>query len=242
MTESATPLLRLKRRLERLEHIREKGARGVFSLGLDSLDQKLGGGLALGAMHEISAIAHDHASGSGFALLFALRASAGRPILWVREDKGARQHGQLYGAGLIELGARPEEIILVNAPDTLQALRAGADILNCGGLGAVVIEPYAAATALDLTASRKLVLAAERSGVTFASAASTRWQVCAAASATLSGKAPGHPAFSVELVRHRGGVVPFSMVLEWNRDERVFRMPELLRPVLSVVERGQVAA
>jgi protein ImuA len=253
MTDSPAPLFRLKRRLERLERHHRKGVEaGVFAFGCAALDARLGGGLATGALHEVCAIAHDHASASGFALMLALRAARDKPILWVREDKGERQHGRLYGPGMVELGANPDDIILVSAPDTLSALRAGADILGCIGLGAVVIEPYGAAKALDLTASRKLVLAAEKSGVAalvlregesnFASAASTRWQVTAAPSAMLPGQAPGHTALAVELVRHRGGVPPFSLKLEWDRDSRSFAEPALSRAILSPAERGQMAA
>lgn len=252
MSDPNAALMRLKRRLERLERPKGRGA-GLFSLG-DNLDVRLGGGLAYGALHEVCAAkTGDHATASGFALMLALKAAGEKPILWVREDKGERLNGHLYGPGLAELGADPDRFILVCAPDTLSALRAGADIVGTMGLGAVVIEPAGAAQALDLTASRKLVLAAERTGIAafilrgdasrFASAASTRWQVAAAPSVPLSGDAPGHTALTLDLVRHRGGIVPFSTLLEWDRDQQLFREPETLsRAVLPPAERGQMAA
>lgn len=252
MTDSSAALVRLKSRLERLERHRRPVAGGVFALGCEALDRRLGGGLARGALHEICAIAHDQASAAGFALMLALRAADGRPILWVREDRGERQQGRLYGPGLVELGANPEDIILISAPDTLSALRAGADIVGCMALGAAIIEPCGAAPALDLTASRKLVLAAQSSGVPafilregesrFASAAATRWQVGAAPSSRLPANAPGPTALALELLRHRGGVPPFSLVLEWDRDTRTFVEPTLSRPVLSAAERAKMAA
>jgi protein ImuA len=262
MTHSNAPLARLKRRLERLERPRSAGA-GAFTLGLDTVDARLGGGLARGALHELCAGAEgDHSAVSGFALMLAARASredgAGRekPILWVREDKGEQMNGGLYGPGMIELGIDPDQIILVSAPDTLSALRVAADILGVMALGAVVIEPWGAAKALDLTASRKLVLAAEKSGVaafilrapgvTMASAAATRWLVSAAPSTPLLGNAPGLTTLSITLVRHRGGVAPFEMMMEWNRDEQIFcdyaRGQALLRAVLPDTERRQMAA
>jgi protein ImuA len=246
-------LTRLKRRLHRLEQ-GERKTLPLFPLGHASLDARLEGGLASGALHEVCAIqSGDHASASGFALMLALRASGLRPILWVREDRNERQHGLLYGPGLAELGINPEQLILVSAPDTLAALRAGADILGVMGLGAVVIEPWGAATALDLTASRKLVLAAERSGAPafilrdgdsrFASAASTRWSVAAAPSAHLAGQAPGQTRLTLDLVRHRGGIAPFSTLVEWNRDLQSFAEPAPLSgALLSDAERGQMAA
>ena len=69
--------------------------------------------------------------------------------------------------------------------------------------------------ALDLTASRRLALAAEQSGVTLfllrleaqpvPSAADTRWTVGAAPSRSLEADAPGPPMFEIELLRRRAG-------------------------------------
>lgn len=254
MTDSQTSLARLRRRIERIERSTfAKSEGGMFALGCEELDARIGGGLARGALHELCATPGDHVPASGFALMLALRAGQkARPILWVREDKAERMSGALYGPGMVELGAEPDDIILVQAPDTLSALRAGADIIGCMGLAAAVIEPFGAAKALDLTASRKLVLAAEKSGIAafmiresgapFASAAATRWQVAAAPSRMLAGEAPGHTALSVNLLRHRGGIAPFSCVLEWNRDTRSFAEAPLSGAVLPAAEREQVAA
>ncbi len=256
MAHSNAPLARLKRRLERLERPRSAGA-GAFTLGLDTVDARLGGGLARGALHELCAGAEGyHSAASGFALMLAARAAGEKPILWVREDKGERMNGALYGPGMVELGMNPDQIILVSAPDTLSALRVAADILGVMALGAVVIEPWGAAKALDLTASRKLVLAAEKSGVaafilrspgvTMASAAATRWLVSAAPSVPLLGNAPGVATLLLTLARHRGGIAPFEMMMEWNRDEQIFcdyaRGAAILRAVLPDAERRQMAA
>ena len=253
MFDSNPALARLKRRLDRLERPRTSVVER-FTLGCAALDTRLEGGLARGALHELCAAdPQDHASASGFALMLALRSSTDRPILWVREDKGARLHGQLYGPGLAELGADPDRIILVQAPDTLSALRAGADSIGAIGPGAVIIEPWGEAKALDLTASRKLVLTAERAGCAafilrdgasrFASAAATRWQIAAAPSVPLPGDAPGHTMMALDLLRHRGGIAPFTITLEWDRDHQLFREPQALsRAVLPPAERGQMAA
>lgn len=252
MSDSSASLARLKRRLERLGHQRRTAPAGLFALGCPALDARLGGGLARGALHEVCAAPADQASAAGFALMLAIRAGGGRPLLWIREDRGERREGELYGPGLAELGASPESLVLVRAPDTVSALRAGADGLGCGALGAVIVEPGARATALDLTASRKLVLAAEATGVPafvlrdgetrLASAAASRWLAGAARSQPLPGQAPGQTALCIELVRHRGGVAPFSTFVEWDRDTRSFAEPALSRPLLSAVQRGQMAA
>lgn len=248
MSDSQTSLQRLKRSLEN-----PRPNAGLFALGLAPLDERLGGGLARGVLHEICADSgKDHGTASGFALMLAQQARMGKPILWVREDKVERHYGRLYAPGLIALGIDPDSIVHVVAPDTLAALRAAADALLVQALGAVVIEPFGAAKALDLTASRRLVLAAEKSGATafivrdsasgFASAAATRWQVAAASSAALPGQAPGMTSLAVALTRHRGGIIPFDMRMEWDRDQCSFAEPTLLRPVLAPAQRRSLAA
>lgn len=251
MSDSHLALDRLKRRIERLQRPRQSDAI-LFAFGTEAVDARLCGGLARGALHEICPPHQlDRTPAAAFALMLARRASDG-PILWVREDRDERAHGRLYGQGVRELGLDPDALLVVNAPDTLAALRAAGDMVACAAAGAVVIEPSGASKALDLTASRRLVLACEKSGVTafilrdagtgFGSAAATRWTAGAAPSVPLPGDAPGMPAFAVELVRHRGGIPPFALNLEWDRDERVFRRPLLSRRLPAFAERGPLAA
>ena len=253
MPDSSLSLAQLKRRLEGLERPHPCGGTSLFPFGCDAVDTRLGGGLARGALHELCAAEVGvHAAASGFALMLAARASRDKPILWVREDKGERHHGRLYAPGMVELGIDPGRIIQMSAPDTLSALRVGADILGCMGVGAAVIEPWGEAKKLDLTASRRLVLAAEKSGVaafilrdmavSFASAAATRWLVSPASSVPLPGNAPGQVSLAIELVRHRGGIPPFGLIMEWDRDGQIFREPALSRVVLPLAQRQQMAA
>ncbi len=202
-----------------------------LGFGLAGVDARLGGGLAVAALHEVFAAAEaDGPAAAGFALLLALRCDRPGPVIWLREDK-ARMNGRLYGLGLAELGFDPARLLLVQAPDTLAVLRAGADAVACGAVATVIIEPWGRAPALDLTATRRLALAAAKSGVTTLllrngdpppSAANSRWQVAAAPSLALPANAPGMPAFDVTLLRHRGGIAGFSTRLEWDRDRRAF--------------------
>ena len=158
--------------------------------------------------------------------------SQGQPVVWVREKQCAARVGHLYAAGLVELGFDPDDLFLVDAPDTRAALRAGADIVKCGEVGAVIIEPSGKAPMLDLTASRRLAMAAAASGVLtlmlrvdaqpMPSAAQTRWQVASASSSPLAANAPGNPAFDIILLRHRSGIPGFETHLEWNRDTKSF--------------------
>ena len=208
--------------------------RPVVTLGIAAVDAQLGGGLAAAALHEFYADnVEDGSAAAAFALLVAMRGCApGRPVLWVREDRGVRYAGRLYAPGFVALGFDPGALVLVTAPDTLSVLKAGADLVKCGQIGAVVIEPWGKAPQLDLTASRRLAMAAAVSGVLalmvridaspVPSAAQTRWQVAAAPSTPLAANAPGYPAFDIGLLRHRGGIAGFNARVEWNRDERCF--------------------
>ncbi|UVO55681.1 ImuA family protein [Sphingomonas sp. SUN039] len=204
------------------------------SFGVDGIDARIGGGLRQSALHEVfAASAADGSAAAGFAVMIAMRASvSGRPVIWVREQRCGPHSGHLYAAGLVELGFDPDDLILIEAPDVRAVLRAGADIVKCRQVGAVVIEPRGKAPLLDLTASRRLSMAAAVSGVLTLvlrvdaepapSAAQTRWQVAAAPSSPLAANAPGAPAFDIALLRHRGGIAGFEARLEWNRDTRSF--------------------
>ena len=141
-------------RLKAIECLRDHDAAQI-SFGAPELDGRLRGGLPQAALHEIYASAADAASGAAFALLLARRNDGTKPIFWVREAR-AGLGTRPYGHGLAELGIPPDGLFLVDAPDCIAALRAGADIIRCGAVGAVIIEVSGKAPAIDLTASRRL--------------------------------------------------------------------------------------
>src|SRR3546814_19310679 len=104
-------------------------------------------------------------------------------------------------------------------------LRAAAEIVRCDEVGVAVIELWRQPRPLDLTASRRLAVAAEASGVTALmlridaaptpSAAHTRWQVAAAPSQPLEANAPGIPALALTLLLHSSGAGGPHWVVEW---------------------------
>lgn len=223
----------LRREVARLERGSSASAAMRFATGAPGLDAALGGGLVRGAMHELFAGSIlDEASAAAFAVGLALRASPAAPIVWVRQDFVGLELGEIYAPGLAELGLSPERLILVKARDGPGVLRAGEEAARCPPLGAAIIEPWGNPKALDLVASRRLMLAAARSGVPvfmlraggapLPSAAATRWRVRAAASAPLEASAPGHPVFEVELMRDRAGAMGRNWIVEWKRDARSF--------------------
>jgi protein ImuA len=138
-----------------------------------------------------------------------------------------------HPAGLAELGFDPAHLLLIRARDAPSALQAGLEGARCAALGAVIIELRGETRAYDLTASRRLALAARASGVRvfmvrsaatpMPSAAETRWLARAAPSRALAARAPGnrapgHPAFHLVLLRARNGQEGLQHHLEWNRD------------------------
>lgn len=211
-----------------------------------AVPEGLMGGMARARMHEVyAAEAEDAAAVGGFAMgLAAGLAGGSRPVLWLRTHRAARLGGVLQAEGWRDLGGAAGAGLVGVLPDTMAVLRAAVEGLRSPALGAVVLEGWGPMRELDLTASRRLSLAAEKSCVPLLllridatpvpSAAQTRWQVAAAPSVALPGNAPGHPCFDVTLLRQRGGPSGQSWRLEWDRDRCQFREAPLSGAVVSV--------
>lgn len=223
-----------------------------WTSGVASMDSALSGGLARSCVHEVYAAENaDAAAAAGFAVALSsgMNGAAGmnaqqRGVLWLRSRKSVWGAGVFQANGWAGLGGSPGDGLLGVVPDTIALLRTAVDALRCGGLGAVVVEGWGTMRELDLTASRRLALAAEKSGVPLfllridaapvASAAQTRWQVAAAPSQALPGRAPGQPTFDIELLRQRSGPCGFKWRLEWDCDRRKFRESKISGAVVAV--------
>jgi protein ImuA len=227
------------------------GPEGRWQTGVADMDMAIGGGFAHGRVHELFAASSDDAAASaGFALTLAIGAMAmdgttgTKPVIWLRSDRAARAGGVVHGAGWAELGGAPDACLFVLAEDAKSLLRAAVDALRCGGLGAVVVEGWGRMPELDLTASRRLSLAAKQSGVPLLLLrvdAETRWQVAAAPSHALAANAPGAPCFDVELLRCRSRPAGKSWRLEWDRDRKIFREAAVSGAVVPVPLRRPTA-
>jgi protein ImuA len=228
----------------------DDGQPSHFTLGVDRIDTGLRGnagadGLPRATLHELHAVEKaDWTSAAAMALLWAQRCRnlgrEERPILWIRESGEARRLGRLYPPGLAELGIDPSGLIHVDAPDSIAVLRAAADGVRSSAMGAVIIELSGKRPkGLDLTATRRLSLSSQKSGVLslllrsgsdadnpLPTAAFSRWHVAAGPSSPLEANAPGHPVFDISLLRHRSGLYGLSARMEWNRDDQVFREPQ----------------
>jgi protein ImuA len=141
----------------------------------------------------------------------------GGPVLW------CLKRPDLYGPGLLAHGLDPARLVIVRAARDEDILWAVEEGLRTPGLAAVIGE----IGRLPMVASRRLQLAAERSGVTALllrrwrnardaaaergrpSAALTRWRVASLASADSGEPGVGRPRWRVALLRCRGGEPAF---------------------------------
>jgi protein ImuA len=233
MTDVATLLSRLPYTAAVAVAAPKSAGETIVSTGVSKLDANLRGGLAVGAIHEIYAeTVADAPAMTGLGLGFTHRLARGRPIVWVRRDFIDTEVGEPYRPGLAGFGLDPSGVTFVRTRTPLETLQAGLEAARCTALGVVLIELWGETKAFDLTASRRLVLAAQGSGVPVVmacaasvpqpSAAETRWRVRAASSRALPANAPGQPAFSVTLLRQRGGAAGQQWYLEWNCDRGCF--------------------
>ncbi len=210
----------LRQQIERLE----RGSRihETLPFGIVAVDNHLpGGGLARGALHEVIE-AGPVAEFAGSATLFTagIAARLKGPVLWclTRRD--------LFAPGLANAGLLPSRVTYAEAGREQDVLPLVEECLRERGLAAVIGE----VTRLTLTASRRLQLAAEGSGVTalilrrwwtvaekdlaaLPSAAVTRWRIAPAPSEPVPAPGLGRSKWQVDLVRCRGGV-PRSWILE----------------------------
>ena len=234
-------LKRLKAHIQRLEGFGgtlAEANRQVLPFGIDEIDDRLpGGGLARGALHEV--FAADAGIATAFCALLAGRLAKdaeNASILWC-ERPWTLDAGALYGPALLQFGIDPARLILVRVRRDNDALWAMEEGLRCGQVAAVVGE----LDDISLTASRRLQLAAEETGVTALSlrskvdkpppsAAATRWRLDAVTHEKDRPRAndnndflntppalPGLGAarWQAELFRCRGGTST-NWMMEWN--------------------------
>jgi protein ImuA len=219
MAAERTLLPELRERIRQIERPAVT-VHGFVPFGVAAIDRSLpGGGLARGALHEILGVGGDEEDGAvaaAFAtgVLGRLVMARDGLVLWClpRPD--------LYGPGLAVHGLDPGRLVLVRVSRDAEILWAMEEGLHSPGIVAVVGE----VGALPAVASRRLQLAAERSGATafllrrwreggraareraLPNAAMTRWRIAALPSRPVRDEpGVGHPRWRIELLRCRGG-------------------------------------
>jgi protein ImuA len=195
---------------------------GVLAFGHAGVDACLGGGLALGCLHELTAEGIEAETGTvaaGFAaclLAALLRQIPGtRPVFWIAPRSGGGAPA-LHPPGLLAYGLDPGRVVMVETSNTAATLETMEAVLRAGAASAVVAE----AERLERTRSRRLQLACLGKGTTGfvlrrhpwgragadrdTSMAVTRWRLAPAPSAAAF-REPGPPRWLVELLHARGG-------------------------------------
>ncbi|KAA0574685.1 damage-inducible protein [Azospirillum sp. B21] len=201
----------------RIRQIENGGGRSlrVLPFGQPEIDDQLpGGGLPLGAVHEVTDGGEEQAHVAAATLFAAgILARTTGPVLWCLRTP------DLYAPALAQVGLEPDRVIYAEAPDDRTLPLLIEEGLRHRGLAAVVGE----LSQLPMVASRRLQIAAEQSGVTAVllrrwlrpataavefsqpTASMTRWRITALPSTPLLAPGIGRPRWRVELVRYRGG-------------------------------------
>ena len=202
----------LKQRIQKLDGSRR--AAGVLPFGLEGIDDRLpGGGLALGALHDIAGYGRGAVDGAAAALFAAgIAARTQGQVLWCVTQP------DLFAPGLAQAGLSADRLIHVEAGDEKTVLACCEEGLRHGGLGAVVGE----VSYLSMIASRRLQLAAEegkamalivrrwpreRDAAQFnlPTVAATRWRVTSLPSRALPVAGIGRAQWRLELLRCKSG-------------------------------------
>jgi protein ImuA len=223
---------------------------GRAPLGAADIDAVLQGGLLLGAMHELRPQrAADQAAATGFAAALAARQmngktngkTNGKPVLWIQHDFAAIEAGRLYGA-IDAFGIPLTSFLLVQVPRTIDVLWAMEEALKCRSVATVVGEIAEDGSAVDLTATRRLSLAARTGGGlglflqhrsaadATPSAAATRWEIASVLGERDRFGGLGRTSFALSLVRNRCGPCG-RWTMSWDPHEHAFIFPALSRGV-----------
>jgi protein ImuA len=223
----------VKDRQALLEALRRQVVRTAcgVSTGNAGIDACLGGGLALDALHEIAA-ADFRAIPGAWGFLLALMTCIERKdvVVWPLVS-GA--FGIPYAPGLKSFGLDPRRFLIVRCRRERDAAWAMEEALRIGA-GAVI---GMRTRDMDLTASRRLQLAAQHSGTPIfllrahddhePSAAVSRWRVAAMPGARDRFGLFGEPRWRVALDYAKGGRCG-EWVVEWNHAALHLRLPAVL--------------
>lgn len=219
-TETLAHLQQEIRRFEGFQH--DPSRRGV-ALGIPALEEHLPHSqFPLGAIHEFDSSGNENSAATqGFvtAILSLITQGQGN-ILWATKSR------TVFPCGLSQLGVNPDRVIFLELARDKELLWAMEEALRCPSVTAVVAE----IANVDLTATRRLQLAVERSGVTgfllrenpralSSTACVTRWAVKPLPSVLQDGlPGVGFPRWHVELTKARNGR-PGQWDIEWRSNQ-----------------------
>ena len=222
----------------RIARIEGSSAHPIIPFGPEAIDRYLpSGGIAAGALHEIAGSPDLADDASATVFLAGILARIDGPIFWCLRWR------DLFAPALHLVGLHP-------GSDT-NVLLAMEECLRHPGLAGVVGE----VTKYSTTASKRLQLAAEASGVTAflfrraskpdalteGTAAVTRWRISAHPSEPLGIPSLGRARWQVALERVRGGE-PHCWIVEGADAQGHIALPAALVDRPAAQESRQVAA
>ncbi len=219
-----------------------RSARVHVETGVPAMDEALGGGLSRGTVHEIlPRTVQDLGAAAGFAFGLATRAQEkSAHVLYIQHDFTSAETGRPYLPGLKLSGFDTSALIYLHVPRAEDVLWAMNEALKCRGFSSVIAEFPAHTRVLDLTCTRRLVLAAQE-GLGFGlilrhaaaiepNAATTRWLVSSKPSRTNPFGGVGSAHMHLDLVKNRFGSSG-QWNVEWHAHDRKF---ETLAPAASL--------
>lgn len=217
----------------------------TLPFGIADIDAHLpGGGIEAGALHEVSGSRDLSDDAAATVFLAGILARFEGTVFWCLRWR------DLFAPALHLAGLHPDRIIFVEAGSDTHVLTAMEECLRHPGLGGVVGE----LGKVSLTASRRLQLAAEGSGVPAflfrrgraldaradGSAAATRWRIRAVSSEPLGIPSLGRARWEMTLERARGAEPQLWMVEGCDAQGRIALPAAMVdRPV---AQEGRQAA
>jgi protein ImuA len=159
-----------------------------------------------------------------------------RHALWIETDYVALEGGNPYGTGLDSFGLPMDRLLILRVARPIDALWGFEEALKSAALAAVITELPESGAAADLTATRRLSLAARADnglGLLLrhrkspgSTTAMTRWEVGAAPSEPDRFGGFGRTAFDLSLTRNRRGRCG-RFIVHWDHERGSF-IPQAL--------------
>ena len=223
-------LSNLRARIAQVEGV--SSSHPALPFGIEAIDRHLPcGGISTGALHEVAGSLELADDAAATVFLAGILARSEGTIFWCMHWR------DLFAPALHLAGLHPDRVVFVEAESDTNVLIAMEECLRHAGLGGVVGE----LRKMSLTASRRLQLAAEQSGVPAfvfrrnlapeaqadGTAAMTRWRVRAAPSEKLGIPSLGRPRWSLSLERARGGE-PKHWIVEGSDETGRLAIPAVL--------------
>jgi len=222
LAQKADIIFQLQKEILQLQGFKHNASDDIIRPVLGPIDSAFPNGVfPLASIHEfLTKDPEDTAATSGFiSCLLSSLMSKGGVTAWIGPSQ------EIFPAALKFFNVEPDKVIFINTKKQGELLWLVEEALKCEGLAAVIGE----IPEITLTASRRLQLAVEKSGVTGflirndsrkinVNACTARWKISSYPS-IVKDNIPGigFPAWKVELLKIRNGK-PGTWQMQWAYD------------------------